>query len=64
MVLNIGDTVAVISEVELEAGTGHTEADFEYDPWEEDSEDDIEYDDDSEDEYYDSEDEYYESEVY
>mmetsp|Transcript_27889 Transcript_27889/g.58912 ORF Transcript_27889/g.58912 Transcript_27889/m.58912 type:complete len:441 (-) Transcript_27889:92-1414(-) len=49
MVVNIGDTVSVISEVGLEKGEGKTEEDFAYDPDEESSDDD-EYD--SEDGYW------------
>ena len=52
MVVNIGDTVSVISEVGLEKGEGKKPEDFLYDPkessddseeWSEDSEDDSFY---------------------
>eukprot|EP00804_Cyclotella_cryptica_P020020 CCRYP_007896-RC/>CCRYP_007896-RC protein AED:0.39 eAED:0.39 QI:341/1/1/1/1/1/3/411/445 len=48
MVLNIGDTVAIISEIGLAAGEGKKEEDFMYDP-DESSDDEEEEEEDSED---------------
>jgi len=42
MVVNIGDTVSVISEVGLDKGEGKTEEDFSYDPFESSSDDEEE----------------------
>lgn len=48
-VTNIGDTVAIISEIGLAAGEGKKPEDFEYDPDEESSDDEWESEDESED---------------
>eukprot|EP00970_Alexandrium_tamarense_P015172 scaffold4764_cov169-Alexandrium_tamarense.AAC.5 len=62
MVVNIGDTVAVISEIGLGAGEGKKEEDFQFDPDEESSddwsEDESEDEEESEDSEYENESEY------
>ena len=46
MIVNIGDTVSVVSEVGLDRGKGKKPEDFEYDPHAPSSDDDSSDDDD------------------